>query len=997
MTGLQIPRVAPAVPHELRNLVERALMRWRDQPRGAATAATEELATAILDGTLRVAYQPIVDLIDRRTVAVEALIRLDDPSSEALTNPPAIIEVAEGSGLIGALGTHVLTSSCAQLARWRREDAPDLQVHVNVSPLELRDPHYLDIVSRILRVCQLPANSLVLEVTETAALERDGTTQRNLLSLTSLGIEVALDDFGTGFASLDLLGATPARKLKLDRSFVESVGAEDQAIRGRGVIVQAAIGMGRSLGLDIVGEGIETDEQAHTLLAWGCQYGQGYLFSRPVRPVELDLATDTAARSSPLARTIDSGRLLSPEASDFAISLTTVLSASDPYRAQVRRLAASAAKVIAGTIGEGRKHTDVSVLLAGIADASDRLAEIAEDPSSCSVAAQDVLHLLRIPPVIGRHTPPGAVARTSWALATARHAGAETYDPVLLAAHPDPEVDATLRARVDRWWQEPVADTQPRSDRRTLDEGLRGSDDATNRLRALIGLARAMSSTGDLEDVLELSAEEARRALDAASVTVLRWEHERGLVRALINVGDLAPWEERWPADEVYQMSDFPLIAQQLVAGEMSIESLSGPAVNQDQRDLLQMLGKGSSAALPIVINDAVWGVLYATSAIGDPPFSLADSPYLSAVASFMGLAIGRSEDVHRLARTVHEDPLTRVANRRRLEEHVTRVLDDPRRTDPTSLLLIDVDGLKQINDEYGHQVGDQLLVTVADALERSTLSEPDALAGRLGGDEFCLVTAGDGEHARALLQHVQDRLSAGTPPQPRLSAGIAVNNGRSETFGEILRRADAAQYAAKRLGLGVVLDTETEAVLAATDGPAPQGARRYRDDPVRQPLIGIAERWADQLEAPTACTRDRLVALGELAVTLLDLNRWTISVAPPRSTVLHVDRLHLQRARPLGPTPVPISEETYDLDVYLATAEAFATGELAIDATDHDAGPAERAVLDEHGLRYVLGIPRTDTDGTRWLLALFGDDQSISLRSGRPLVAALREATFPD
>jgi diguanylate cyclase (GGDEF)-like protein len=946
-----------------------------------------------VDGRLRVAYQPIVDLLDHRTVALEALIRLDDPESSDLANPPAIIDVAESTGLIGALGTHVLTTSCAQLAQWRRVDAPDLQMHVNVSALELRDPGYLDVVNRILRVCQLPANGLVLEITETAALERQGTSQRNLLALSSLGIEIALDDFGTGFASLDLLAATPTRKLKLDRSFIASVGADDDAVRGRGVIVQAAIGMGRSLGLDIVGEGIETEEQARTLLAWGCQYGQGFLFSRAVPPEELDLAIDTAPRASALARTIDSGRLLSTEAADLARALSTVLAAADPDGGKVRHLAASAARVIAGTVGDGPKHIETSVLLAGIADAPERLAEFVHDTASCSMAAREVLHLLRIPPVIGRRTPPGAIARTAWALANARHAGDASYDPVLLAAHPDPVVDATLRQRMDRWWQDLIEVDRARP-HEVLDERFRGRDDAATRLRAFIGLARAISSTGTVDEMLDLAAEEARRVLGAASLSISRWEHERGILRTLINVGDLAEWEERYPSDEIYDLAEFSDVAEQLHSGEMMIESLTGPAISSHQRDLLERLGRGSGASAPIVIEQTVWGELYVTSAIGEPPFTPADGPYLSAVAGFVGIAISRAEDVGRLARMIHEDPLTRIANRRRIEEHVNQQLADPARDTPLALLMIDVEGLKHINDEFGHTAGDELLVRVADTLQRAVVGEPHAVAGRLGGDEFCLAIVGDGEHARRVMERIQERLSGSAAPQPRLSVGIAVNHGQVESFRDLLERADTAQYAAKRRGLRMVLDREVDALLRNRGADSALVHRGPRDA-ARQQLVGISEAWADQLEVRFASTRDHLVALGELAVTLLDLNRWTLSVVPPGTTELRIDGLHLRRARPLGPAPVPVTEEIYDLRDFPATVGAFETGELAIDVDDADADPAERAILTEHGLRYVIGVPRTDPDGTRWLLELYGDDQSLSLRSGKPLVAALRDATF--
>lgn len=953
----------------------------------------EVLATAILSGELRIAYQPIVDLLDNRTVAVEALIRLDEPGHGSLADPPAIIAVAERSGLIVPLGAHVLATSCAQLARWRADGAHDLRSHVNVSPLELRDEDYLDVLHRVLRACQLPSDRLVLEITESAALERDGTSQRNLVSLASMGIEVALDDFGTGFASLDLLAATPARKLKLDRSFIASVGdGTDDAVRGRAVIVQAAIGMGRSLGLDIVGEGIETTDQARTLLAWGCQYGQGYLFSRPVPPEELDVRAATALRASPLTRTVDSGRLLSSESTDLALALTTTFTATDPDGGERRRDAAIVAGIVANALGAGRNHVDTAVLLAGIADAGDRIPALVDDPATCSHALRELLDLLRIPPVIGRSTPPGAIARTAWAIATAHAQQEPVYDPVLLAAHPDLEVDAMLRERVDHWWADPVGARSSRADHRHLEERLRGRDDAANRLRALLGLARSIGSSGSLEDVLAFTAEEARLALGATSLSLSRWEHEAGRLRTLVNVGELAPCAEVRPTDEDHLLTDYPELADRLVERRLSIASLDDPSTDPAARAALQRTGKGSRAVVPIVIDDVVWGELYVSSAVGDPPFTVADGPYLSAVASFVGVAITHSEDVGRLARMVHEDPLTHLANRRRVEEVATALLADPARDTPVSLLMIDVDGLKEINDEYGHAAGDQLLITVADSLQRAMLHEPDGLAARLGGDEFCLVVSGDAEHGRQLMHAVQERLDDGPPPQPRLSAGIATNRGGSETFADLLERADAAQYLAKRRGLPLVVDTE--ATTLTNDASTTSGRRRFRDMVARDQLIGVSDRWMVRIEDETSSSRERLSALGELAVVLFDLNRWTLSVAEPDSDLLRIDRLQLRRARPEG-SSLPVTEELYDLTDHPATVAAFTTGELVADVDDPATDAAERALLEEHGLRYAIGIACTDLDGARWLLELFGDDDSVPLRSAERLVRALRDATF--
>lgn len=781
------------------------------------------------------------------------------PARELGTSPsaPNLIAAAESSGLIGTVGTSVLTMAATQLAVWRRQTDVELQVHLNVSPLELRDPRYVERLQRILAVSGLPAEALVLEITETAALQREGAAQRTLVSLTALGIDIALDDFGTGFASLDLLAATPATSLKLDRSFIDSVGEETDAVRGRAVIVQAAIGLGRSLGLEIVAEGIETPTQARTLLALGCQFGQGYLYSRPRFADDLDLRAARRKRPTSLTQPVPTGQLLSAESIDLALALATSCRATDGDGGRLRSEAAAVAGLIEHTLGSDRVHADTAVLLATIGDAPDRLRSLGAQAETTNLAAHDLVAALSVPPIISRHTPAGAVARTAWALANARLAGAGHDDPALLAAHPDPAVDAALRTAVDAWWDDPCNLARQQGDLQALEQRLRGRDDADQRLRALLGLARAIGSTGSLEDVLELTADEALRALGAASVSVSRWEPEASCIRTLINVGDLADWEETRPTDETYGITHYPRLAERMFERTVSVESLGVLEGDDPERDLLQRVGKGSSAAVPIVLDDVVWGELYATTAVGQPSFTLADVPYLSAVASFVG---------------------------------------------------------------------------------------------------------------------------------------VASNHGATEAFGDLLARADAAQYTAKRQGDPVVVDGDTIARAPSHNGgpPGDRRRRRSRDGATRHQVVNATARWPQPLCHVDRPLSDRLVAVGELALALLDLNRWTLSVADPGSNLLRIDGMQLRRARPRGAS-VPIGEEIYDLHDYPATLAAFETGTMHVDVDDPGADPAERELLDDHGLRYLLALAEMDGDGARWLLELFGDEQSLTFSAAAALVAAPR------
>src|SRR3712207_2003838 len=225
-------------------------------------------------GELRLDYQPFVDLGTNRITGVEALLRWDHPELGVIA-PLRFIPIAEQSGLIVEIGAWVLRQACAQAARW---DA-GLEIAVNVSPRQLADPDFADDVRAALAAAGLAPERLCLEVTESAVVADLETASRSLDRLRGLGVRLAIDDFGVGYASLSQLKALPpVDVLKIDRSFVDGVlsGGEDRAI------VEAVIQLAASLGLETVGEGVETGEQADALRAMRRVTGQGYHFARPV-------------------------------------------------------------------------------------------------------------------------------------------------------------------------------------------------------------------------------------------------------------------------------------------------------------------------------------------------------------------------------------------------------------------------------------------------------------------------------------------------------------------------------------------------------------------------------------------------------------------------------------------------------------------------------------------------------------------------------------------
>lgn len=222
-------------------------------------------------------YQPVVDVVTGATVGFEALVRWQHPIG-GLLGPGEFIPLAESSGLMVPLGRWILRRALHQLARWqaRLPDWLRLQMHVNVSPLQLTDPGFVSDVADGLQATGLQPQQLVLEITEGVLVGPLAAVHDTLSYLRELGVLVGLDDFGTGYSSLGRLHDLAIQYLKIDRSFLLGMGSRAQAI------VAAMVNLGASLGLTVVAEGVETEMQRLWLQRLGCPLAQGYLFARPL-------------------------------------------------------------------------------------------------------------------------------------------------------------------------------------------------------------------------------------------------------------------------------------------------------------------------------------------------------------------------------------------------------------------------------------------------------------------------------------------------------------------------------------------------------------------------------------------------------------------------------------------------------------------------------------------------------------------------------------------
>ena len=239
-------------------------------------AAERQLRWALAEDRFEVHYQPIVELADGHVHGAEALVRLRGADGR-LVPPVDFIPVAEEIGLIGDIGLVVLERACRETAEVSRRLGRPMHISVNVSPDQLTGD-LVGEVRRCLVASGLLATQLTLEITEETLADRSPRTQKVLHDLRSLGLTVSLDDFGTGYSSMSYLATLPVDGLKIDRSFVSVMGSRSDSITLSRLVVQLAA----SLDLTTVAEGVETMEQADLLRGMGCQYGQGYLWSRPV-------------------------------------------------------------------------------------------------------------------------------------------------------------------------------------------------------------------------------------------------------------------------------------------------------------------------------------------------------------------------------------------------------------------------------------------------------------------------------------------------------------------------------------------------------------------------------------------------------------------------------------------------------------------------------------------------------------------------------------------
>ncbi|SEP56888.1 PAS domain S-box-containing protein/diguanylate cyclase (GGDEF) domain-containing protein [Ectothiorhodospira magna] len=288
-------------PDELVRHADAAMYRAKSEGRRCYHFYTQELDAALQErmeldqamrhalerGEFHLVYQPRVDLISGRVLSLEALVRWRHPVW-GMVSPGRFIPLAEQTGFILTLGPEILRQACEQIHIWKARGIPTVPVAVNLSAREFRQPDVFERIMGALSTAGLEASDLEIEITESAAMSSVDQTIRTLTQLNDRGVCVSIDDFGTAYSSLNYLKRLPVHAIKIDQSFVSDMREDPAAHPEDAAIIRAIIGLGQTLGMTVIAEGIENQVQRDFLIEHGCPQGQGYLFSRPVPAGEVE-------------------------------------------------------------------------------------------------------------------------------------------------------------------------------------------------------------------------------------------------------------------------------------------------------------------------------------------------------------------------------------------------------------------------------------------------------------------------------------------------------------------------------------------------------------------------------------------------------------------------------------------------------------------------------------------------------------------------------------
>ncbi|MFA3875179.1 diguanylate cyclase domain-containing protein [Streptomyces sp. MMCC 100] len=363
------------------------------------------------------------------------------------------------------------------------------------------------------------------------------------------------------------------------------------------------------------------------------------------------------------------------------------------------------------------------------------------------------------------------------------------------------------------------------------------------RLAAVVALAQGMAAAHSAREAWRAAAVGGCLALGGSFAALSVWERELGRLRVLVNVGRRAEGEEEFPENESYPVHQFAEITEFLHerwagGGEPDawVETAEGPAAGRPgyvhQRvAALRRRGRGCCVVAPIVLHGRAWGELYVARPVGERVFERADADFATVLASVVAAGIAQTERLEEVRRLAYTDALTGLANRRAVDSALDEAVERHREEEVVvSLVVCDLNGLKQVNDTHGHAVGDRLLERFGSVLSLCGAMLPGALAARLGGDEFCLLAVGPPADAVVKAAEELCRRAAELELGDGVACGVASTEdpvGPVRSARRLFRLADAAQYRAKA-------ERAAGPVVAGREGPD-DPVVRLADEPSRE------------------------------------------------------------------------------------------------------------------------------------------------------------------
>jgi diguanylate cyclase (GGDEF)-like protein len=789
-----------------------------------------ELHQALADSQLRVYYQPRVRLSDEVITGAEALLRWEHPT-RGLLQPNDFIPMAEAAGVIGQLTRRVLQIAIADTARWRAQGTP-VRVAINLSAHDLADVTLASYVEHLLRTHGVPPQDIILEVTESAFMLDVAAGAELLDALARRGIVVAIDDFGTGYSSMARVAALPAQELKIDRRFVAAIDSP-----GSAAVIRATVELARDLGMRVVAEGVETHEQVEQLTALGCDDAQGFWFGKPMPADEFE---EHAAALSfvgdgefepEVYETLDFDNAIIPMPTR-QVSLAPVRAlrpdGTPPEHPWLTRAKEIAKQAVA----------DVGRWPAAIAGAYLVVYAFWLVFHFPGGAQKQLIGDLAFAPVNG------FAAAACWR--AARNASGQAqkgwrFLALAMTAYLAGDIAQLINEVFIGW------DTYP------------APDDALYLSMypfALVGLfAFPVARQRNRREFAQLALDVGTIVIAGAAaiwfIVIGPTVNAGGallqqVISVLYPVGDMilvfgltaailrgvAPAYERqlrWVTAGMVVM-----VATDLVYGWLTLHAdyKGGDPIDLGWAVALTVIGLGAWGrsggmarmpstdtefaghrvnALPYVGIVAAYLMLFAAAITSHISFFPLGGLIIAAgvltlfVASrqFVGLQdnlmlVGRYTA---LART---DPLTGLANRRRVMEAGERLFERCRRmAEPVSVLMVDIDHFKAVNDSRGHAIGDVLLEHVA-GLCLAHVRATD-LVGRYGGDEIAIVLGGmDGSTALDVAMRLVEAAATVPPPVDdlvvTLSVGVA-DDTSAPSLASVMKNADRALYDAKEGG----------------------------------------------------------------------------------------------------------------------------------------------------------------------------------------------------